>query len=265
MRVVYMGKKPSSVKGLRYLIEKGIEVVVVVALPEAQPVFWHDRLITAARQYGLPIGTDDELYDYLSRAGGIPESGYILEDIDLVISFGFWKRIKKPLIELPKIGCINFHPAPLPEYRGMGGVYNFAIYENLHQWGVSAHFVDKSFDTGDLIKVTKFDIDPEKETAFSLSQKSQSALLRLFKEVIDTVYKTGSLPRIPQGKGRYISKQDFEQLRKIQPSDSLEEINRKIRAFWCPPYGGASIEIQGKEFTLINEKLLREISKKYYK
>lgn len=265
MRVVYMGKKPSSVKGFRYLIEKGVEVVVVVALPEDQPVFWHDRLITAARQYGLPIATDDELYDYLSKDGAIPECGYALENIDLVISFGFWKRIKKPLVELPRIGCINFHPAPLPAFRGMGGVYNFAIYENLHQWGVSAHFVDESFDTGDLIKVIKFDIDPEKETAFSLSQKSQSALLRLFKEVIDTVCETGSLPRAPQGEGRYISKRDFEQLRKVQPHESLESINRKIRAFWYPPYGGASIEIQGKKFTLVNEELLREIGEKYHR
>lgn len=265
MRVVYMGKKPTAGKGLRYLVEKGIEVVVVVAPQKNQLVFWKDRLIDTARRYGCPIATDDELYEYLGKPDEIPGCEYVLEDIDLVISFGFWKRIKKPLIALPRIGCINFHPAPLPNFRGMGGVYNFAIYENLHQWGVSAHFVDESFDTGDIIKVIKFDIDPEKETAFSLSQKSQSALLGLFKEVIDAVYKTGSLPRVPQGEGRYISKRDFEQLRKVHPHESLESINRKIRAFWCPPYSGAYIEIQGKEFTLINEELIKEISEKYYR
>lgn len=260
MRVVYMGKKPSSVEGLKYLIEKGIEVVVVVAIPEDEPVDWHDRLIHAARQYGLPTATDDELYDYLGGRSKIPECGYVLEDVDLVISFGFWKRIKKPLIVLPRIGCINFHPAPLPEFRGMGGVYNFAIYENIHSWGVSAHFVDEAFDTGDLIKVLKFDINPEEETAFSLSQKSQKFMVKLFKEVIDTVCETGSLPRIPQGEGRYISKQDFEELRRIQPDNSLEEIDRKVRAFWCPPHSGAYIELQGKEFTLVNEEVLRRIS-----
>ena len=125
---------------------------------------------------------------------------------------------------------------------------------------MSAHFVDEAFDTGDLIKVLKFDINPEEETAFSLSQKSQKIMVKLFKEVIDTVCETGSLPRIPQGEGRYISKQDFEELRRIQPDNSLEEIDRKVRAFWCPPHSGAYIELQGKEFTLVNEEVLRRIS-----
>lgn len=31
MRVVYMGRKPAASEGLRYLVEKGINVVVVVA------------------------------------------------------------------------------------------------------------------------------------------------------------------------------------------------------------------------------------------
>lgn len=165
---------------------------------------------------------------------------------------------------MPKIGCINLHPAPLPDFRGVGG-YNFAIYENLSFWGVSAHFVDESFDTGDIIKVRKFDINPEKETAFSLEQKSQYFLLDLFKEVIDTVLEGGTLPRTPQGEGRYIAKQDFEKLQKIEPSDTLAEIEKKIRAFWYPPYKGASIEIQGRKFTIIDERLLREIGETYHR
>jgi len=266
MRVIYMGKSPSSVDGLKYLIEKNIKVVVVVALAENQPVFWQEKLSTAARRYGLPIATDNELYDTLGKEKkSDPRCKYSLENIDLVISLGFWKRIKKPLIELPRIGCINFHPAPLPDFRGMGGTYNFAIYEGLPYWGVSAHFVDESFDTGDLIKVLKFNIDPEKETAFSLRQKSHEFLIRLFKEVIDLVCETDTLPRIPQGEGRYVSKQDFEKLRKINPFDTLEEINRKIRALWCPPFGGAFIKIRGEEFTLVNERILKEIGEKYWK
>ena len=263
MRVVYMGRKPAASEGLRYLIEKGIDVVVVVAPPKYQKVYWKDRLIDTAEYYGIPTATDEDLYNYISR-GLVPEYGFDLRDIDLVISFLFWKRIEKPLIELGKIGCINFHPAPLPDFRGLGG-YNFAIYEGLHYWGVSAHFVDESFDTGDIIRVRKFDINPDKETAYSLEQKSQKFLIELFKEVIDEAYERGSLPRIPQGEGRYITKQDFEKLRKIQPEDTVEDILKKIRAFWYPPYPGASIEIGGKEFTLIDEELLKEIGRKYHK
>ena len=63
-------------------------------------------------------------------------------DVDLVVSFLFWNRIREPLISLGRIGCLNFHPAPLPDFRGVGG-YNVAILEGLREWGVSCHFVDE--------------------------------------------------------------------------------------------------------------------------
>ncbi len=249
MNVIYLGKGRTSAAGLNYLLGKNFNVVVVVA-PDK------DELSKFACKNKINVISDNELYERINK-----QQKY--NNIDLIISFGFWKRIKASLIKLPKIGCINFHPAPLPEFRGMGGVYNFAIYENIKVWGVSAHFVDETFDTGALIKVSKFSIKPENETAFSLRQKSHKALLKLFKEVIDLVSKDGALPRLPQGHGRYISKKDFEILRKVGTTDTLADIERKIRAFWCPPHNGAYIELQGKEFTLINDKILEDISRKY--
>ncbi|MBI3335392.1 MAG: formyl transferase [Candidatus Portnoybacteria bacterium] len=248
-----MGKnKPSAIRGLSYLVKRGIEVVLVVAPPRTEPGLGGENLCETARSFGIPSAADDELYQNIDR----------LKHIDLVISFLFWKKIKKPLIDAPKIGCINFHPAPLPDFRGVGG-YNAAIYENLPSWGVSAHFVNESFDTGDIIKVKRFTINPRQETAFSLEQKSQRFLINLFKEVINMICDAKPLPRTSQGKGRYIRKQDFERMRNINPKDSLEDIERKIRAFWYPPYIGASVEIKGETFTLINEKLLKEIGRLY--
>ena len=80
-------------------------------------------------------------------------------DVDVVISFLFWKLIREPLISLGRVGCLNFHPAPLPDFRGVGG-YNVAILEGLSSWGVSCHFVDERFDTGDVVEVERFPIDP---------------------------------------------------------------------------------------------------------
>ena len=263
MRVIFMGRKPSASEALRYLVTRGVDVALVVAPPADKPVHWRPRLADTASSYGIPIASDEELYACLAEQGD-EFRGVSLRDVDLVISFLFWKKIKRPLIDLPRIGCINFHPAPLPEFRGVGG-YNFAIYEGMRYWGVSAHFVDESFDTGDIIKVRRFEIDPAKETAFSLEQKSQRYLLDLFQEVIEELYEKGDLPRIPQGKGRYISREDFERLRRIGQDDSPEEIKKKIRAFWYPPYMGASIEIGGEEFTLVSREILEELGRMYHR
>jgi methionyl-tRNA formyltransferase len=181
------------------------------------------------------------------------------KDVDLVISFLFWELIREPLLSLGGIGCLNFHPAPLPDLRGVGG-YNVAILEGMREWGVSCHFVDAGLDTGDLVEVDRFEIDTDRETAFSLDLISQQRLAALFKRVIGTVLAGDHLPRTPQGAGRYVSHEEFAQLRRVRPGDDLD---RKLRAFWYPPYPGAVIEVEGRELTLVDENLLEEVAQAY--
>lgn len=250
MRAIYLGKdKPAAITGLRFLVENGIEVAAVVG-PEGtgRP---SATLSGVASSLGIPTESDEGVYERIASGE--------LREIDVVVSFLFWKRIREPLIVAPRFGCINFHPAPLPEFRGVSG-YSLAVYENLSAWGVTAHFVEDHFDTGDIIEVRRFHIDAGEETALSLEKRSQPVLLHLFKDVILRLLRGEQLPRIPQGEGRYFSRQDFEELRRIDPSDAMEDIQRKVRAFWFPPYGGAYVDIQGTELTLVNEFLLRQIA-----
>jgi methionyl-tRNA formyltransferase len=157
------------------------------------------------------------------------------------------------------MGCLNFHPAPLPDFRGLGG-YNVAILEGLGEWGVSCHFVDERFDTGDLVEVERFPIDADAETAFSLDLQSQARLVRLFERVMQRALAGEELPRKPQGQGRYVTREEFESLRVVRPGDDVE---RKLRAFWYPPHPGAVVEVDGRRLTLVDERLLAEVAEVY--
>jgi methionyl-tRNA formyltransferase len=248
MRVVFMGKsKRSVVRALDWLAEHGAEVVAVVA-PEPDP--WAreaQRLDLAARRHDLPLVSEADLY-------AAPPAG-----VDLVISFLFPKLIREPLISLGRIGCLNFHPAPLPDFRGLGG-YNLAVLEGLAEWGASCHFVDESFDTGDLVEVERFPIDPAAHTAFSLDLETGEHLVALFGRVMERALAGAELPREPQGDGRYVSGEEVERLRVVRPGDDLE---RKLRAFWYPPYPGAVLEVDGRRLTLVDERLLAEVGDAY--
>ena len=247
-----MGKhKRSTASALGRLVTGGCEVVAVVAPPPDPSVHESQRVDLAARMHGLRLATDEELYSEI-------EDGR-LADVDLVLSFLFWKLIRPPLIALPRVGCLNFHPAPLPDFRGVGG-YNVAILEGLDEWGVSAHFVSEEFDTGDVVEVERFAIDPDAETAFSLDLKSQGRLLGLFERTIDRALGGGELPRTPQGEGRYVTRAEFEELRRVRAGDDVE---RKLRAFWYPPYPGATVEVEGRTLTLVDEPRLREVAAAY--
>jgi methionyl-tRNA formyltransferase len=243
-----MGKhKRSAARALTRLVAAGVEVVGVLAPGPDALTRDAQRVDLVAETHGLPLVSESELY-------ASPPEG-----VDLVLSFLFWKRIREPLISLGRIGCLNFHPAPLPDFRGLGGI-NVAILEGCEEWGVSCHFVDERFDSGDLVEVERFPIDGRAETAFSLDLKSQERLLGLFERVIGRALSGRELPRVPQGEGRYVTREEFEALRAVRPGDDLE---RKVRAFWYPPYPGAELELEGRRLTLVDESLLAQVADAY--
>ena len=248
MRAIFLAKhKRSAARALTRLVEAEVEVVGVVAPEPDALTRGAQRVDLVAEAHGLPLVSESELY----RS---PPEG-----VDLVLSFLFWKRIREPLISLGRIGCLNFHPAPLPDFRGLGGI-NVAILEGCEEWGVSCHFVDEDFDSGDLVEIERFAIDRRAETAFSLDLKSQERLLGLFERVIELALSGRELPRAPQGEGRYVTREEFEALRAVRPGDDLE---RKLRAFWYPPHPGAELELEGRRLTLVDESLLAQVAEAY--
>jgi methionyl-tRNA formyltransferase len=248
VKVLFMGKhKRSAARALEHLVERGFEVAAVVAPDPEALTHELQRLDLAAERHGLPLVPDESLDEAELRG------------LDLGVSFLYWKRIEQPLLTLPRLGFLNFHPAPLPDMRGVGG-YNVALLEGRAEWGVSVHFVDEDLDTGDLVAVERFPIDPEVDTAFSLDLKSQERLLELFRSVVDRLLAGEELPRTPQGEGRYVSRRELEELRKVRPGDDL---HRKLRAFWYPPHPGATIEVEGRTVTLVDQELLAEVAARY--
>lgn len=247
-RVLFLGRKPLAVKAAQFLLNKNIRIGLIVAPAE-------DLLNKFAKLNNIPIIHNDKI---LYRM--IEKNDKKIRDIDLVISYLYLRKIKMPLIKLGSRGCINFHPAPLPDYKGRAG-YNTAILEDRRSFGVSAHFIDsEEFDVGPIIRVLRFPIEPN-ENVMTLIDKTQKKLLVLFKQVIKLFMTKSKIKTYKNVGGLYLNKVQLEELKIVNPEkDSLEGIYKKIRAFFFPPYHGANIEIKGKKFTLVNEEMLKYLS-----
>jgi methionyl-tRNA formyltransferase len=251
MKGIFLGKSPieghcKGIDALSYLIKKKIEIVCVVTTD--------NNLINFCKENNLKIKNIKDVYSEI-------ESGKI-KNLDFSISYGFMERISPILINANKIGCVNFHPAPLPEWRGMGGVFNFAIFEKVKEWGVTSHFIDEDFDTGDIIYSKRYKIDPTTITLNTLIKQSHDELFLLFKKTIDLILSNSIISRTPQLKGRYISRKEFNKLRKINLNESSTIIDNKIKSFWCPPHHGAYIMINNKEYSLVNDQILNKLNNK---
>ncbi len=239
LSIVLMGRKQRAAEALEYLLARGHRVQFVVSSEQGE-----DRpLEAAARRNRVAVLDDEEANAALSR---------LSRPCDVVLSYLHRRKIRPALMEAPRVGCFNFHPAPLPELRGVGG-YNFAILENHSQYGVSVHWVAVEIDTGDLVWVRRFPIEPRRETAWSLERRAQAALWELFVEFVDLLERGGPIPRLPQGEGRYISRRQMLAAMRIERDDPPELVDRKARAFWFPPHGGAYIERDGRRFTVAPE------------
>jgi methionyl-tRNA formyltransferase len=57
--------------------------------------------------------------------------------------------------------------------------------------------------------------------------------------------------------GRYVSRTEMESMKKIIDGD---DVSRKVRAFWFPPYDGAYVEVGGEKFTLVNRQILEGLA-----
>jgi len=244
MKILFMGRKSVAADSLRHL----------ASLPDIQivGVLTDNHLATSpttdvANEFGFPLYRFEEALTALKSSK---------LTFDLGISMLYWRKLRDELISVPTHGIINFHPAPLPEYKGTGG-YNLAILEGLDRWAVSAHYVDSDIDTGDIIKVHEFAIDPENETVVSLESRCRDELFSLFKETIGSICAGRKLNRYPNIGGRYISRKDMEAMKEIRQDD---DIDRKIRAFWFPPYDGAYIVIDGHKYTLANRHILNQLA-----
>ncbi len=240
-----MGRKKYAAQMLEGTYKTGHEIIAVVT----DSHFHNSPTKLMAEKLHIPVISIEEAEDKILN---IPDY------VDIIISYLFWKKIKKFMIDIPALGCINFHPAILPDWKGIGG-YNYAILNKLTEWGASAHFMNDAIDTGEIIKVFKFSFDYRQETAQSLEQKTMLLQCDLYKSVMLDILASNSKysNTIPNIGGVYKSRQDLIADMKLDLEN--DDIPLKIRAFWFPPYHGAYIKVNGITYTLVDDFILKQL------
>ncbi|OLA37520.1 MAG: hypothetical protein BHW31_05700 [Firmicutes bacterium CAG:110_56_8] len=82
-------------------------------------------------------------------------------DICAVVAYG--RILPQKVLDVPKYGCINIHASLLPKYRG-SAPYQWAVLDGLTETGVTAMYLTREMDAGDIIDISKTTIG-ENETA----------------------------------------------------------------------------------------------------
>ena len=173
---------------------------------------------------------------------------------DYIICFRSLDILPKELLVKARIAAINFHPAP-PEYPGSGCI-NFALYDDVKEYGVTAHIMNESVDNGKILEVRRFPITP-RDHLTSVLARTHNELSNLCSDFISGIYILGnkfveekideSKKEMWNGKARVL--RELEELQKIPLNVDKDELKRIVRATYIEGYPPV-VELHGFKFYL---------------
>lgn len=99
----------------------------------------------------LHLAWQDHIPVFASHRLDTPETLATLAGLnpDLICVSCFSQRLPKPLLDLPRLGCLNLHPSLLPDFRGPTPLF-WTFRQGQRNTGVTVHFMDEGLDTGDI-------------------------------------------------------------------------------------------------------------------
>jgi methionyl-tRNA formyltransferase len=188
MRILLVGQAAFAEEVLRGLEAAGDRIAAVVCPPDAGPR--PDPLKAAALARGLPV------HQFRSLKAPEAREAFAAADADLGVLAYVTQIVPEPLLRLPRLASICFHPSLLPRYRG-GSAIAWQLIRGETRGGVTVFWPDAGIDTGPLLLRREAPIGPD-DTAGSLYYRTLYPLG--VRAVLDAValVREGRAPREPQ-------------------------------------------------------------------
>ena len=246
MKIVFMGTPEFAGEILKFLIQKGTDVVAVVTVadkPAGRGQKLHESAVKkVAMEYSLPVLQPVKLKD----PEFIAQLQSFQADVFVVIAF---RRLPEVVWTMPKKGTFNVHASLLPQYRGAAPI-NWAVMNNEKESGVTTFLLNHDIDAGAIITNRKVMLDSS-ETAGSLHDRlcEEGKIIAL--ETLQMI-ENNQINPIEQLK---VNVADLKMAPKIFKPDckidfhlTCEQIDCKIRGL--SPYPAAFFEFSNKEESL---------------
>lgn len=192
MRIVFMGTPDFSVGALARLAERH-DVVAVYSQPP-RPAGRGQQLrpspvATFAESRGIPVLTPKGLKKPETQAAFRDHNA----DVAVVAAYGL--ILPQPILDAPRLGCLNIHASLLPRWRGAAPIQR-AIMAGDEKTGVTIMQMDAGLDTGAMLMMRETPITAG-TTASALHDTLAAIGADLIVEALDGL-DAGRLTAVPQ-------------------------------------------------------------------
>ncbi|NNU79657.1 methionyl-tRNA formyltransferase [Halovulum dunhuangense] len=230
MRLAFMGTPEFSVLALDALIAAGHDIAAVYTQP-ARPAGRGKKprpspVAERAAKSGLEVRTPRTLRDAQAQAE------FAALDLDAAVVVAYGLILPQPVLDAPRLGCINIHASLLPRWRGAAPIHR-AVMAGDAETGIAIMQMEAGLDTGPVLRMEATPIGPE-ETTGALHDRLARMGARLIVETLADL-PLAPVPQPEEGV-TYATKIDKAEAR-IDWTRPAEEVARLIRGL--SPFPGA--------------------------
>ncbi len=256
MRVVFMGTPEIAATCLKKILEAGHDVAAVYTQPDRPKNRGMKLAFSPVKEVALAHELPVYQPENFRETETVEQLRALKPDVVAVVAYG--RILPQSVLDIPPKGCINIHASILPAYRG-SAPYQWAVLDGLTQTGVTAMYLCREMDAGDMIAVAKTPIG-ENETAGELLDKLALLGADLLDETL-TAIKNGTVQAVPQDH----SKASFAPMldKTMCPIDftkSARQVHNHVRGM--NPWPVATMELQGSRFKVYESAVLQETAGK---
>jgi methionyl-tRNA formyltransferase len=252
LRLAFMGTPEFALPALDALHEAGHDIACVYTQPprpagrghaeQRSPV--HERAV----RLQIPVRHPATLKDAAVQA----EFAALRLDVAVVVAYGL--ILPKPILDAPRLGCVNIHASLLPRWRGAAPIQH-AILAGDAETGIAIMRMDEGLDTGPVLMQEAIPIPPT-ATASGMHDLLAWAGGRLIVVALEGL-AAGALKPMPQPTtGATYAKKLTREDGRLDWREPAEALLRRVRAF--DPWPGAWFEAKGERIKVLAAGLAKD-------
>lgn len=249
LRLAFLGSPDFAVPSLNALIEAGHEIACVYSRPPRPAGRGQTLRETPVHRFALERGIEVRTPKGLKKAEAQEAFAALKLDVAVVVAYGL--ILPKPILEAPRLGCINLHGSLLPRWRGAAPIQR-ALMTGDRLTGVQTMQMEEGLDTGPIYDSAETAIEAD-DTFASLHDRLAALGAPLLVKTLAAL-ENGSAHAKPQSEdGMVYAPKITPAEARIDWSKPAREVDWQIRGL--SPFPGAWFEHDGVRVKALMSRL----------
>jgi len=247
MRIAFMGTPDFAVPTLDALIEAGHDVAAVYSQPPRRAgrgkALTPSPVQRRADEHGIEARCPVSLRDPAEQ------EAFAALDCDVAVVAAYGLILPPPILDAPRVGCLNVHASLLPRWRGAAPIQR-AILAGDAITGVTIMRMERGLDTGPMLATIETPVDGK--TAGKLTDELARKGAELMARVLTDLSVFPEIPQPDEGV-TYAAKIDKAESR-LDFGVPAAQVERQVRAF--NPAPGAWFEHEGERIRVHSAEVI---------